>query len=78
MAAGASVVLLPHASMHWTCIHAHYLNNLLSRPSLQSSDYSYSRVRALNATHLVWEQYSSTLGTVVDRWWLVRHRRGPW
>lgn len=47
------------------------------RPSLQSSDYSYSRVRALNATHLLWEQHSSTLGAVVDRWWLVQHRHGP-
>lgn len=43
----------------------------------QSSDYSYSRVKALNASHLYWEQYSTTLKRVVDSWWLVQEQHGP-
>ena len=43
----------------------------------QSSDYSYSRVTVYNSSHLRWQQYSSTFGRVVDDWWLVQHRHGP-
>ena len=44
----------------------------------QSYDFSHSRLAVYNATHLRWQQYSSSFGRVVDEWWLVRHTpHGP-
>ena len=43
----------------------------------QSSDYSHSRLTLHNATHLHWQQYSTAFGGVVDDWWLVQRRHGP-
>jgi hypothetical protein len=43
----------------------------------QSYDFSYSRVAAHNATHLQWQQFSHTSGRVIDEWWLVQERHGP-
>lgn len=45
-------------------------------PSLEESyDFSHSRVVAYNATHLRWEQYSSTFRRVIDEWWVVQTQR---
>jgi len=43
----------------------------------QSYDYSYSRLEVHNATHLHWQQVSALLGRVVDDWWVVQRRHGP-
>lgn len=44
----------------------------------QSYDFSHSRLAVFNATHLRWQQYSSSFGRVIDEWWLVRHTpHGP-
>ncbi|KAI7840052.1 hypothetical protein COHA_006183 [Chlorella ohadii] len=44
----------------------------------QSYDFSHSRLAVYNATHLRWQQYSSSFGRVVDEWWLVRRTpHGP-
>lgn len=44
----------------------------------QSYDFSHSRMAVFNATHLRWQQYSSSFGRVIDEWWLVRHTpHGP-
>lgn len=43
----------------------------------QSYDYSYSRLAVHNATHLHWQQVSSLQGRVVDDWWVVQSRHGP-
>ena len=44
----------------------------------QSYDFSHSRLAVYNATHLRWQQYSSSFGRVVDDWWLVRRTpHGP-
>jgi 3',5'-cyclic AMP phosphodiesterase CpdA len=42
-------------------------------PERRGHDFSYSRVEAHNATHLQWQQYSSTRGRVIDEWWIIRH-----
>jgi hypothetical protein len=42
----------------------------------QSHDWSYSRVAAHNASHLHW-QFSHTSGRVVDEFWVVQGRHGP-
>lgn len=44
----------------------------------QSYDFSHSRITVHNGTHLHWQQYSTTLGRVVDDWWLVQHAHGGW
>ena len=43
----------------------------------QSADYSYSRLTVWNASHAQWEQVSATFGGVVDAWWVVQERHGP-
>lgn len=43
----------------------------------QSADYSHSRLTVHNASHLCWQQVSATLGGVIDNWWLVQERHGP-
>eukprot|EP00755_Sulcionema_specki_P013818 Sspe_Gene.55010::Locus_30304_Transcript_1_1_Confidence_1.000_Length_1890::g.55010::m.55010 len=42
-----------------------------------SSDYSYTRMTALNTTHLKWEQVRNNDSTVFHSWVLVQENHGP-
>lgn len=47
--------------------------------AFRSSDYGYSRLAVVNGTHLHLEQVSDDkAGRVIDAFWLVRERHGPY
>ncbi|KAK4314766.1 hypothetical protein Pmani_013967 [Petrolisthes manimaculis] len=47
--------------------------------AFRSSDYGYSRLHAINKTHLHWEQVSDDQdGKIVDSIWLVKDKHVPY
>merc|ERR1712046_297086 len=43
----------------------------------RSTEFSYSRVKASNSTHLEWDQISNYDGRVIDHRTIVQHNHGP-
>ncbi|KAI6192261.1 Purple acid phosphatase [Aphelenchoides bicaudatus] len=53
-------------------------NNASVWDAYRSTDYGFSKMQVFNSTHMRWQQIRAYDGVILDDFWVIKHRHGPY